>query len=91
MNNETIEIQKELFAKKGNLAKYQELVLGSKGIFKLIKYEFIMGVASWVPGAAGLLLRKKLYPKILGEVGRNVTFGQNVVLRHPGKFLSVIM
>ena len=85
MNNETIEIQKELFAKKGNLAKYQELVLGSKGIFKLIKYEFIMGVASWVPGAAGLLLRKKLYPKILGEVGRNVTFGQNVVLRHPGK------
>ena len=30
-------------------------------------------------------LRKALYPLLLGSCGRNVVFGQNVVLRHPHK------
>jgi acetyltransferase-like isoleucine patch superfamily enzyme len=38
-----------------------------------------------VPGALGLVLRKSLYPALLGRCGRNVVFGQNVVLRHPHK------
>ena len=38
-----------------------------------------------MPGALGLLLRSKLYPRLLGRTGRNVTFGVNVVLRHPHK------
>ena len=38
-----------------------------------------------VPGALGFALRKMLYPALLGACGRNVIFGQNVVLRHPGK------
>ena len=38
-----------------------------------------------VPGALGLALRKSLYPMLLGACGRNVVFGQNVVLRHPHK------
>ena len=38
-----------------------------------------------VPGALGLALRKTLYPLLLGACGRNVVFGQNVVLRHPHK------
>ncbi len=38
-----------------------------------------------LPGALGLALRKVLYPKLLGSCGRNVVFGQNVVLRHPHK------
>ena len=37
------------------------------------------------PGALGLALRKALYPLLLGSCGRNVVFGQNVVLRHPHK------
>jgi acetyltransferase-like isoleucine patch superfamily enzyme len=41
--------------------------------------------SAWVPGALGLFLRSKLYPMILGRVGRNVAFGANVVLRHPHK------
>ena len=83
---ETIEIQKELFdEKKSKFAKYQELVVGESGVFKLLKYELIMLLCSWMPGALGLWLRSKLYPKVLGKVGRNVTFGVNVVLRHPQK------
>ena len=38
-----------------------------------------------MPGAVGLVLRRTLYPSLLGACGRNVIFGQNVVLRHPHK------
>jgi len=38
-----------------------------------------------VPGAAGLFLRAKLYPCILGRVGRGVVFGRNLTIRHPQK------
>ncbi|MCK5849853.1 MAG: acyltransferase [Kiritimatiellae bacterium] len=37
------------------------------------------------PGALGLFLRSKLYPKLLKSCGKNVTFGANVILRHPHK------
>ncbi len=83
---DSIEIQKELFdAKKSKLAKYKELILGESSTWFLIKYELITTFVSWLPGALGLLLRSKLYPLLLGRVGRNVTFGANVVLRHPRK------
>ena len=39
-------------------------------------------------GALGLFLRSRLYPLILGRVGRNVVFGANVTLRHPHKMLT---
>jgi len=83
---ETVEIQKELFAaKKSKLKKYRELILGEIGVGFLIKYELITLLASWLPGALGLVLRSKLYPLLLGQAGRNITFGANVVLRHPRK------
>jgi hypothetical protein len=41
-----------------------------------------------VPGALGLFLRSKLYPLILGRVGRNVVFGVNVTIRHPTRSRS---
>ena len=44
-----------------------------------------MLLCAWVPGALGLFLRSKLYPLLLGRVGRNVVFGANVTLRHPHK------
>ncbi len=45
----------------------------------------VVTLFSWVPGALGLALRKVTYPWLLGSVGRNVTFGHGVVLRHPAK------
>lgn len=78
-------VQKDFSDKtKGRAKKYAELVVGRTNIFALILYEFVM-FSSWVPGAAGFFLRSKLYPLILGKCGRNVIFGQNVVIRHPGK------
>ena len=85
-NQKHHEIQKELFdPKKSALKKYQDIVIGQNGLGKLIKYELITLLTSWVPGALGLFLRMKLYPILLGKTGRGVSFGTNVVLRHPHK------
>jgi len=67
------------------LAKYQDLVVGSRDPLRLILHELVVLTTSWVPGALGLVLRRLAYPLLLGAVGRNVTFGHGVVLRHPGK------
>jgi acetyltransferase-like isoleucine patch superfamily enzyme len=79
-------IQHELFNENRSKAdKYRDLFIGRRGLGALLAYEAAMILASWVPGALGLVLRSKLYPLILGSVGRNVVFGVNVTLRHPHK------
>ncbi len=65
--------------------KYASLVVGRPGLGALLAHEFVVLAAQSVPGALGLALRKVLYPTLLGACGRNVVFGQNVVLRHPHK------
>jgi acetyltransferase-like isoleucine patch superfamily enzyme len=70
---------------RGALAKYQQLVVGSDSFAQLLLYELVVTLSSWVPGALGLALRRVAYPWLLGHVGKNVTFGQGVVLRHPHK------
>ena len=78
--------QDQLFREKGGaVAKYRALIVGRPGLGALLKYEFVALVAQSVPGALGLALRKLCYPWLLGQCGRNVVFGQNVVLRHPHK------
>jgi acetyltransferase-like isoleucine patch superfamily enzyme len=58
---------------------------GTSGWGPLLKHELITLVAQGIPGALGLALRRALYPSLLGACGRGVIFGQQVVLRHPGK------
>jgi acetyltransferase-like isoleucine patch superfamily enzyme len=65
--------------------KYAALVVGRPGVGALLKHELVTLIAQSTPGALGLALRKTLYPSLLGSCGRNVVFGQNVVLRHPHK------
>lgn len=72
-------------ASKSAFARYQDLALGTDSVWYLFKYEMILLLSSWVPGALGLVLRKFLYPLILGTVGRNVVFGQGVTIRHGRK------
>jgi acetyltransferase-like isoleucine patch superfamily enzyme len=84
--NQIPRVQDEL-ARPGVSArdKYAALIIGKPGLGPLIKYELIVVLSQHVPGALGLALRKALYPLLLGACGRNVVFGQNVVLRHPHK------
>jgi len=63
--------------------RYQEITIGRKGVLFLLKYEIVMLVCNGLAGAAGLWLRKKLYPGLLRKVGAGAVFGRNIVLRHP--------
>jgi acetyltransferase-like isoleucine patch superfamily enzyme len=79
-------IQKELFdSSRSKARRYADLFIGKPDLWSLIRYEVIITLCSWIPGALGLVLRSKLYPLLLGRSGRNVSFGVNVVLRHPHK------
>ena len=78
-------IQDELFSSGSARDKYASLVVGRSGLGALLQYEFVVALAQARAGALGLVLRKQLYPWLLGGCGRNVVFGQNVVLRHPHK------
>jgi acetyltransferase-like isoleucine patch superfamily enzyme len=78
--------QEQLFAPgQSSRARYAELVVGRPGLVPLLKHELIITLTQARAGALGLVLRKALYPWLLGSCGRNVVFGQNVVLRHPHK------
>ena len=78
--------QEQVFDRsKSAREKYAELVVGRPGLGALLKHEMVTLWSQHVPGAVGLALRKTLYPLLLGSCGRNVIFGQIVVLRHPHK------
>ncbi|MDH5509006.1 MAG: acyltransferase [Nitrospinota bacterium] len=84
--NIDIQIQKESgHSGKSKLAQYQDLVVGSRSLWFLIKFELIGLLFSRIPGALGLALRQVFYPMILGRVGRGVVFGADVWFRHPKK------
>jgi acetyltransferase-like isoleucine patch superfamily enzyme len=65
--------------------KYASLVVGRRDVASLLRYELVVAFTQAWPGAIGLVLRRTFYPWLLGSCGRNVIFGQNVVLRHPHK------
>lgn len=66
-------------------SRYKKFFVGCPEIIEFLKYEFIMSIAGPAPGALGLLLRKLLYPKLMGRVGSGVNFGRSITLRHPHK------
>lgn len=72
-------------AGRSPLARYQDLFVGSRSLWALVKYEIVVGICGDMPGALGFALRKLLYPAVLGAVGRNVNIGKRVSLRHPGR------
>lgn len=83
---EKASVQKALLdERKSAFRKYRELFVGKGGFLSLFKYECIMLLCSWVPGALGLFLRKIFYRFILKKVGRGVAFGRNSTIRHPHK------
>ncbi len=79
-------IQDDLFdERRSKRQRYSDLVVGEPGLWALLKFECIITLCAWVPGALGLVLRSRLYPLILGRAGRGLAIGVGVVLRHPRK------
>ncbi len=65
------------------LKKYMDLVVGKRSIGRLIWFEIVMLLSQNLPGAAGIVLRRKLYKTLLGSCGRGVVFGKGSSFRHP--------
>ncbi len=83
---EKTELQAKLTDEKQTaLQKYQDITIGSYSISKLIQYELLVTLIGALPGAIGLVLRKKFYKSLFGRVGRNVIFGKSITIRHPDK------
>lgn len=79
-------VPREVFdATRSKRQKYEQIVVGRPGWLALLRYEVVMLLARRAPGAFGLWLRSRLYPRLLGACGRNVFFGNDVTLRHPHK------
>jgi len=64
------------------LKKYQNVIVGKTSFRRFLYYEFCVWL-SMVPGAAGLFLRKKFWPRLFGSCGKGVLFSSNVILRQP--------
>lgn len=62
-------------------AKYRRLVVGEQSLGAWLRYELTTSLLGWIPGPAGLWLRKTFYPGLLRRCGKNVIFGRNVTLR----------
>jgi acetyltransferase-like isoleucine patch superfamily enzyme/acyl carrier protein len=76
-------IRNKLFGEdKSAFARYKELVFHTFSWPKLIRYELLITFIGPIPGALGLLLRKRLYHSLFRKVGRGVIFGQSLTLRH---------
>lgn len=63
--------------------KYRRLVIGDGSWWDLLKYEALSTGLGRIPGALGLVLRKRLYPLMFDEIGKGVVFGRDVVVRNP--------
>lgn len=79
-------LQKKLIdEKKSTTSKYNDIFIGKNKLIYFFKYEIIILLFSWIPGAVGFFLRKIFYPFLFKRVCKGVVFGRNITLRHPHK------
>jgi acetyltransferase-like isoleucine patch superfamily enzyme len=67
------------------LQGYLDLQVGERSVTALLKFELVASLGSMLGGAAGLVFRRLLWPRLFAGSGRKVVWGRNVVVRHPGR------
>lgn len=70
---------------KSPLAKYADIAVGRKGLGALLGYDLACWLAAPMPGALGYFIRGKVFPRLLGQVGKGLVIGRNVCFRHPNR------
>jgi acetyltransferase-like isoleucine patch superfamily enzyme len=70
-------------ARTSSFGRYRALTFPDGGLILFGLYELVTMFVLPAPGAAGLLLRRKLLRPFFGAFGRNVVIGRNCVFRHP--------
>jgi len=78
---------KQLTTGVSKFRKYQEFIVGKKGFVSLIKYELLTSIFSNWHGALGIFLRSIFYRFLFKKVGKGVSFGRNITIRHPNKIV----
>lgn len=78
---------KQLTGKGSKFGKYSEFIVGKKGFAAFLKYEFLTCTFSDCPGALGIFLRGIFYRFLFKKVGKGVSFGRNITIRHPNKIV----
>lgn len=76
---------KDVMAGGSTFARYRHIQYGAVSSGFVLKAELAQWFCGSLPGAAGLFLRSRLYPALLGAAGPKCLFGRNMTLRHPGK------
>ena len=64
--------------KTGGLKKYQSITVGSGGLWALFRYELLTSLLGPLPGALGLILRRKHYHRLFKKIGKN---GRRILYR----------
>jgi len=71
--------------RRSALAVYRDVVYGKPSLAGLALFEILTGLVGPMPGALGLALRRVVYRRLLGSLGRGSTIGRDVTIRHPHK------
>ena len=71
--------------KKSPLQKYQDIVMGTSSLWKLLKFEFVTFFFGPMPGVVGYFFRQIFYPLLFKAVGKGTAWGRNITLRHAHK------
>jgi len=70
---------------RSSFQKYKDLTVGEKGNVGFLVYEIASSLLGPFPGALGIFLRQKIYPKFFRRCGRGLIIGRNCTFRHPSK------
>lgn len=65
--------------------KYRELTVGDAGFLGFVAYETASSLLGPIPGALGIFLRQKIYPRFFRRCGKGLVIGRNCTFRHPAK------
>jgi acetyltransferase-like isoleucine patch superfamily enzyme len=70
---------------RSSFRKYRDLTVGERGFAWFMAYELVTAVLGPFPGALGIFLRQKLYPRFFRSCGRGVVIGRNCTFRHASR------
>ncbi|HEX5385185.1 MAG TPA: acyltransferase [Gemmatimonadales bacterium] len=62
---------------------YRRLTVGNIGLPGFLACEILMSSLGPLPGALGLVLRRRCYRRLFGRFGKGVIIGRNCTFRHP--------
>jgi acetyltransferase-like isoleucine patch superfamily enzyme len=64
---------------------YMHLTVGSESFWFFLRYELLLFLLGFIPGAMGYFLRKVFYRNLFGSMGKGIIIGRNLTIRHPRK------